>query len=160
VIYHNSIQNNTRSGLVIYSSCENNSITKNDYIENNISCQVYDDGKGNLFDGNFFSNWNAPDRDRDSIVDFAYPVAGESGNSDWTPKTLPNCDLPGWYKYKEVSAVTKSEPLPIPGLVVSSIPILIIAVFVAAIRVKKKRANGGTGVSHNDHHQKPEIPYS
>lgn len=105
----NSIQNNTLSGIKIARYSANNVVMYNDLIENNDTLQACDDGQGTLFLHNFYSNWNTPDNNDDSYVDYPYPVYGTAGNSDSQPQATPNLILPPWYENLPVNAMLDEE---------------------------------------------------
>ncbi|MFW9954177.1 MAG: nitrous oxide reductase family maturation protein NosD [Candidatus Thorarchaeota archaeon] len=104
VFSFNSIQNSTEYGMRIRTLCNDNIVTNNDFINNNLTSQVSDDGDGNIFSHNYFSSWNAPDTDANGEVDIGYPISGVSNNTDQQPLTYPNCELPDWYEHSIVSA--------------------------------------------------------
>jgi parallel beta-helix repeat protein len=105
----NSIQNSTNRGIKIGSTCDFNSVMYNDLIENNISCQVWDDGENNTVRSNYYSTWNAPDEDGNGSVDIAYPVGGDAETVDSSPSTQPYHTIPDWYTYSQVSGVSSTD---------------------------------------------------
>jgi parallel beta-helix repeat protein len=105
----NSIQNNTLSGIKIARYSVNNFVLNNDLVENNDTLQVCDDGQGNLFLHNFYSNWNIPDSNNDTYVDYPYPVYGSAGNNDTQPRTAPNLMPPFWYQNLPVNRMLDEE---------------------------------------------------
>ncbi|MCK5239281.1 MAG: right-handed parallel beta-helix repeat-containing protein [Candidatus Thorarchaeota archaeon] len=105
----NSIQNNTDLGIKISSTCDNNTVMFNDFIENNVTCQAWDDGENNLFLDNYYSSWNAPDENSDGSVDLGYPIGGDAVSIDSMPSTQPNRDTPIWYTYIQVSGTSSTE---------------------------------------------------
>lgn len=105
----NSIQNNTNRGIIISSTCDNNSVIHNDLIKNNVTCQMWDDGENNFFSNNYYSSWNAPDDNNDGKVDIPYPIGGDAASLDLYPSSLPNCVTPVWYTYSLVTGSTIVE---------------------------------------------------
>ena len=91
VKFHSNCDNNTMNGNIISNSgaafeCEAQSlystINWNDFINN----PGIDDGVGNTFDYNYWSDWTSPDNDGDGIVDIPYTVDGSSGSQDLHPR--------------------------------------------------------------------------
>lgn len=105
----NSIQNNTLSGIKIARYSISNVVMHNDLIENNYTLQVCDDGQDNLFSNNFYSNWNTPDSNNDTYVDYPYPVYGAAGNNDSQPQVVPNLTLPSWYQNSPKNSMLDEE---------------------------------------------------
>ncbi|MFW9920941.1 MAG: nitrous oxide reductase family maturation protein NosD [Candidatus Thorarchaeota archaeon] len=106
----NSISNNTKAGLKIASTSSSNKIRHNDFLGNNETLQVYDDGTNNEIEMNYYSNWNSPDNDHDNFVDFEYPVSGHANNTDAFPYLEPNVPyLEPWYTYTEALATPSSS---------------------------------------------------
>ncbi len=103
-VLFNTIGNNTLAGLEIDRRSSDNYISRNDFLDNNHTLQACDDGDGNTFIQNYYSNWNAPDHDGDDFVDYAYPVFGNANNTDVMPMITPNCNVSEWYTYYEAPA--------------------------------------------------------
>jgi len=125
-IIFNTIGNNSQAGLEIDVRSSGNYVSRNDFLKNNYSLQVCDDGEDNVFLKNYYSNWNSPDGDTDGYVDYAYPVFGDANNTDEFPTLTPNSNyVPDWYSYEEVTATAVFNPnwdivipfiLPITGI--------------------------------------------
>ncbi len=104
-INNNSIEENELYGLTISydyefditfynNGAKGNTIVDNRFLYNNLngSCQAYD-GDGNntwsLSDrGNYWSDWQTPDEDKDLIVDLPYSIKGHNGTFDMTPQVF------------------------------------------------------------------------
>ncbi len=100
IIVNNDISNNEKLGLDISRSTENNLIHHNNFVKNNNGgIQARDNGTDNVWntntEGNYWSEWTAPDTDEDGIVDYEYLINGTAGTLDRYPvvepvdKTLP-----------------------------------------------------------------------
>ncbi|MHA2424766.1 MAG: right-handed parallel beta-helix repeat-containing protein [Candidatus Thorarchaeota archaeon] len=136
----NSIQNNTNRGVIIDSTSSNNTVMLNDFLANNYTCQVWDDGGENVFQNNYYSSWNAPDENQDGIVDIAYPIGGDAESLDSDPSTLPNCEIPNWYTYIEVPGTSTSNTVQnygnyqLPLIVLGSIFVVVLGIVVLRSR--------------------------
>ena len=127
-VIFNTIGNNSEAGLEIDSRSSANIISRNDFLENNKTLQACDDGDDNIFQKNYFSNWNSPDEDSDGYVDYPYPVFGDANNTDEFPTLMPNSNfVPEWYSYEEMTATAVIQPnwdivipfiLPVTGIIV------------------------------------------
>jgi parallel beta-helix repeat protein len=93
-ISFNVILNNDLYAIRISSYSDDNTISCNDLIGNNLggTSQVYDDGSNNLYTYNFFMDQDTTDSNNDGIVDNPYPIDGSQVNSDSTPSATPNQD--------------------------------------------------------------------
>ncbi|MDD1771545.1 MAG: right-handed parallel beta-helix repeat-containing protein [Methanomassiliicoccales archaeon] len=102
VIENNTLDQNVGYGIWMGDSCANNMICGNVFMHNNGATYTYNATNIQAYSmypnfwntgayGNFWSDWAAPDMDRDGIVDVAYAV------NDWIrdehPLTTPS--LPG-----------------------------------------------------------------
>jgi hypothetical protein len=96
----------------------------NNFIENsNGNTQAGDEGLGNTFSRNYWSDWTSPDNDKDNIVDMAYKINGDANNYDLYPLTEPYHQVPVDISSDETSSTsftdasseteTTSEPDPI-----------------------------------------------
>ncbi|UCG01957.1 MAG: right-handed parallel beta-helix repeat-containing protein [Candidatus Heimdallarchaeota archaeon] len=90
IVTGNTIVQNINYGLYI-ENAYNNTVMWNKYIENNYGTyQGFDNGIGNVFNYNYWSDWTIPDDDKNSIVDQPYPIDGLTGNIDPNPCVDPN----------------------------------------------------------------------
>jgi parallel beta-helix repeat protein len=122
-VYQNVIFNNSEYGVYILDGV-NNTITYNDFIENNgVSSQAYDDESdpihANIFSDNYWSDHSGSGN---------YTIDGGAGNSDSSPRTGTN-------------TLTKTCPITItipseasPGF---SFNVFILALFTIMLVVKK-----------------------
>jgi len=92
----NQVCNNTLQGVYIESGSDDNRIWNNTFTGNNGGgVQAYDDGTNNRWNtsgsphgyGNDWSDWMAPDNNRDGIVDNPYDISGSAGAKDYYPLT-------------------------------------------------------------------------
>ncbi|MFX0183310.1 MAG: NosD domain-containing protein [Candidatus Hodarchaeota archaeon] len=85
-IFSNSFSNNADYGVWMENS-NNNNVVWNFFVDNKLggSSQAYDDGIGNSFTDNYWSEWIHPDIDEDGIVDYPYYIDGLSNNQDAFP---------------------------------------------------------------------------
>ncbi|MHA2247556.1 MAG: right-handed parallel beta-helix repeat-containing protein, partial [Candidatus Hodarchaeales archaeon] len=87
----NTIENNTFSGNLDYGievtiGSNDNIMQLNNFTGNNEGGrQASDDGINNEFIGNYWTDWNNTDTDKDLIADIPYPIDGISTNSDPFP---------------------------------------------------------------------------
>ncbi|MHA1908347.1 MAG: right-handed parallel beta-helix repeat-containing protein [Candidatus Thorarchaeota archaeon] len=139
----NSLQNNTNLGVKISSTSDNSTVMFNDFLENNVTCQAWDDGENNEFSGNYYSSWNAPDDDSDGTVDIAYPIGGDANNTDSQPSVLPNCITPAWYTYSQVSGISTNDSdqqdLDFQFRMFALVTIVAVAIGVLGLRGRKLR---------------------
>jgi len=91
LIQYNNISNHNNYAIQAFSDSSNNSIMENSFFNNHpgSSSQAYDDGIGNVFLSNFWSDWTSPDNDGDGIVDQPYAIDGSASNNDPMPKAGP-----------------------------------------------------------------------
>lgn len=94
-IKFNTISDNINYGIMLGPNSANNTIKRNDFLDNNPNntmglgpSQAYDNGTSNLFTNNFWSDWTGPDTEPDGIVDYPYIINGSAGNSDLYPLTF------------------------------------------------------------------------
>jgi len=93
LITDNIIINSRRYNLYL-DGADNAEIMNNDFIdENYIDVSQARDGSygpsGNNFSYNFWSDWQSPDADENSIVDYPYLIIGNTFNKDTYPRTAP-----------------------------------------------------------------------
>lgn len=85
VLRSNTITNSTEYGLSLSATTSNATVTKNSFINNGEGCQVEDDGDGNAFYFNHYSDWVSPDSNSDNVVDEPYLLDGDAANQDCYP---------------------------------------------------------------------------
>jgi parallel beta-helix repeat protein len=90
-INNNVIVNNELYGIKISSDSNDNTISYNDFIGNNLggTSQAYDDGLNNLFTNNYFIDHDNTDKNNDGIADTSYPIDGSEENVDSSPSASP-----------------------------------------------------------------------
>ena len=91
---NNSCSSNNNYGIGFGSKGGSNSIQWNVLIDN--GGNTYDDGMGNAFSYNYFSDYQGTDLNQDGIGDTPHSVLGEAGNSDLHPLMLPPGSPPDW----------------------------------------------------------------
>jgi len=89
-ISNNTCFNNTNFGISISAKTQKNIVYQNKFIFNNKGgCQAVDNGTRNRWNtteqGNFWSNWIAPDSNFDGIVDIPYNISGIANSKDYFP---------------------------------------------------------------------------
>ncbi len=90
LIKFNIIENNGNHGVVLDASSTSNTITFNDFIQNNGgSGQALSDSSDNDFDYNYWMDHDSPDSDNDGIVDTPYAIEGSGGLTDPHPLSTP-----------------------------------------------------------------------
>ncbi|MFW9826149.1 MAG: nitrous oxide reductase family maturation protein NosD [Candidatus Thorarchaeota archaeon] len=86
-ISRNIITYNTYFGLVIHTSCGQNRIFENEFIENGIN--AVDDGTNNQWElnnvGNYWADYSGFDADDNGIGDTPYNITGSAGSQDNFP---------------------------------------------------------------------------
>ncbi|MHA2329267.1 MAG: NosD domain-containing protein, partial [Candidatus Hodarchaeales archaeon] len=87
-ISYNSISYNDGYGISFGYRSSNNLIFINDFVRNNPTgrSQAIDDGSFNIFENNFWDDWDSPDENRDGIVDDPYLLDGLAKNRDAYPR--------------------------------------------------------------------------
>lgn len=89
-VHSNHVFTNEEHGIYIESISKQNDIFWNNFTSNNLleDSQAFDDGTGNIFRSNFWSDWTGPDNDNNGIVDNPYLIPGEVNNQDFEPIAL------------------------------------------------------------------------
>jgi parallel beta-helix repeat protein len=87
----NNIQNTSHYGFYISQDCIANSVEWNNFIGNypEGTSQAYDDGSGNIFSYNYWSDHQNEDRNGDGIADSPYSIDGSAANRDYLPLNSP-----------------------------------------------------------------------
>ncbi|MBN2229748.1 MAG: right-handed parallel beta-helix repeat-containing protein [Candidatus Thorarchaeota archaeon] len=83
----NHIEGVTEYGIKTGVAAMNMTITRNAFINNGGTAQVYDDGENNVYIYNYYDDWTSPDVDADQIVDVPYVMDGDADNEDPYPLT-------------------------------------------------------------------------
>jgi len=97
-VNNNTFYMNIRSGLFVSGTYgDNNVIVQNYFIENNMGgIQALDNEANNKWDdgnhGNYWSDHQTPDSDRDGIVDTSYSLGGSSDSIDRYPLVIGNIE--------------------------------------------------------------------
>jgi len=93
-IRSNIFSYNEDYGIYLGFDTHSITVTRNDFIENNIvyvylrgTSQACDDGEGNIFKENYWNDWTGPDNNGDGFVDDPYEIDGEANNVDYFPLT-------------------------------------------------------------------------
>ena len=74
-IFHNSFENNGWA-IKIFTSCVNNILTQNNFIQNTFDVATNSGRMTNKFDGNYWDNYEGYDLDKDSVGDIPHhPVS-------------------------------------------------------------------------------------
>jgi len=86
---------NSEYGIYLDYYANHNHILHNNFLYNNQGgIQAADDGSGNKWNtddlGNHWSDWTAPDEDKDGIVDVPYNINGTSNGKDHYPLVNPS----------------------------------------------------------------------
>lgn len=131
----NHIEGCTGYGLKAASAAENMTITRNVFINNGQSTQIFDDGKENIFVYNYYDDWASPDDNSDQIVDVPYTLDGASENEDPFPLATPNA-IPPSPETNNATTITTTDnghiklqlPLEVVG-VGGVVVIVVVAVF-------------------------------
>lgn len=89
IISYNLVEQNGLWGVYITNRSLNNTIYRNSFIGNNGNVNGFDDGSGNLFDYNFWSEYTGPDLDLNGIGDLPHPIEGIANNTDPHPLMAP-----------------------------------------------------------------------
>jgi parallel beta-helix repeat protein len=106
-IQRNIIRDSGDEGLYVLS--DNNTIVMNDLIGNGGEKQALDNGQNNLFDGNHWNDWIAPDVDLDGVVDQPYVLDGSSANEDINPHCTPINTVSSWTPPAHPTSSTQGE---------------------------------------------------
>ena len=91
---YNGIYNSRSFALVLSGQAKNTNITLNDFsfnlrkFKNPTVSQAIDNGTNNIFNKNYWSDWNSPDYDGDNYVDYPYQINGTAQNQDLLPRAL------------------------------------------------------------------------
>ena len=93
-IRNNICLSNQAFGIILNTSCENNTVHGNDLLQNNFGKdQGADNGTNNSWNlshfGNYWSDWTSPDSDNDLIVDIPYDIFGSANSTDFFPLVEP-----------------------------------------------------------------------
>ena len=93
-IRNNICLSNQGFGIVLNTSCENNTVYANDLLQNNFGKdQGADNGTNNSWNlshfGNYWSDWTSPDSNNDFIVDLPYNIFGSANSTDFFPLVEP-----------------------------------------------------------------------
>lgn len=89
VISYNLVEQNGFWGVYLSNRSSDNMIYSNSFIDNNGTENGFDDGSGNVFDYNFWSEYRGPDIDLNGIGDIPHPVSGAANNTDPHPLMAP-----------------------------------------------------------------------
>ncbi|MFX1253590.1 MAG: nitrous oxide reductase family maturation protein NosD [Promethearchaeota archaeon] len=98
-ITNNTIANNEYYGISFNywpdDYPKNNVVKSNDFLWNNLqgSSQAFDNGTGNLFSRNLWSDWLKFDINTIYVRNGVYPIAGNRNNSDEDPVAIANCQI-------------------------------------------------------------------
>ncbi|MHA2366493.1 MAG: NosD domain-containing protein, partial [Candidatus Hodarchaeales archaeon] len=86
-ISDNTVINNDGYGVDLDGSSDENSVTGNDFVGNNINgmSQASDNGLLNSFAFNYLIDHDNRDGDNNGVSDKSYEIDGASGSSDDTP---------------------------------------------------------------------------
>jgi len=132
LIKFNHIEDATDYGLKAASETEFIEITRNEFINNGVSVQVYDEGINNTFIYNYYDDWVSPDADSDQIVDVPYAIDGNAPDEDPYPLAVPDAIPPESVVTTTTNTINNTGvqiPLEIMMLAGGAVVIVMVAIF-------------------------------
>lgn len=127
LISFNRIENYPSYGLQLLENSNNNLITNNAFVNNNIEStesQSKDDASENEIIHNYWDEWVSPDENEDGIVDNPYAITGSSNNADNLPLVM-NLVVNPLAETEVSKPLSFLEPLNSPWVIVPSLLLLI-----------------------------------
>ncbi len=85
LIRWNTITNTLGYAIALLPESNQIVVKFNAFIDNELDCQVSDNGTLNEFSHNYYSDWTTPDRNSDGYVDMPYQIDGIADNLDRYP---------------------------------------------------------------------------
>jgi parallel beta-helix repeat protein len=90
----NQIEDSSDYGLKTAANADNMTITRNVFINNGVTSQIFDEGENNIYIYNYYDDWISPDADLNQIVDVPYVIDGGAESEDPYPLAAPDAVPP------------------------------------------------------------------
>jgi parallel beta-helix repeat protein len=115
LLINNTLKNNKIEELNVSTNSKNNNIYHNNFLNDQRKIKVTDDGSSNKWNttvkGNYWSDWNSPDKNNDGIVDISRKISGKAGAKDFLPISISSDLVALWHMDENSGNIAYDETI-------------------------------------------------